>query len=246
MASTTAKPIIRAAAGPCPDTGCNSARAGPSALPKGFPRRVQNKSAWNGPALAPNESDYIMTLTDSHIQLLEAALSFFKGKLIRLHCPLPSTPVPRAGTHRNPDLRTKRLLADRFPGLGLDGGQVTREVFPLPGLDKRLDQVSQDIHSGRGFGLVRGLDPKKYSVEDLTLLHLGIQSHIADTQGRQDKKGNMLGWSCPRLAFACPSSNPCSVHIVADNSTAQKANHHRHSTAPIVRSCLFLSYRTAC
>lgn len=102
-----------------------------------------------------------------------------------------------------------------FKGLALGGDHVTRENFPLPALAERLAQVSRDIHSGRGFALVRGLDPKKYPVEDLTLLFLGIQSHIADTQGRQDKKGNML------------------VHIVADSSTEQKAQHHRHSTAAI-------------
>ncbi|ROT40076.1 taurine catabolism dioxygenase TauD [Sodiomyces alkalinus F11] len=102
-----------------------------------------------------------------------------------------------------------------FKGLDLDGGHVTRHSFPLPILSKKLSQVAQDIYSGRGFALIRGLKPENYSVEDLTLLYLGIQVHIADQQGRQDKRGNML------------------VHIVADDSTAQKAEHHRHSTSAI-------------
>jgi hypothetical protein len=78
-----------------------------------------------------------------------------------------------------------------------------------------LDRVRQDVHQGKGFGVIRGLDPQKYSVEDLTVLYLGIQSYIASCHGRQDRKGNML------------------VHIVADNSSKLKAGHHRHSTSPI-------------
>lgn len=41
--------------------------------------------------------------------------------------------------------------------------------------------------------MVRGFDPRKYSVEDLAMLHLGVQTYVANQQGRQDRKGNMLG-----------------------------------------------------
>jgi len=43
--------------------------------------------------------------------------------------------------------------------------------------------------------VIRGLDPKDFTVEDLTVVRLGLQSYIADLQGRQDHKGNMLGTS---------------------------------------------------
>ncbi|KAL4730492.1 hypothetical protein ACLX1H_002528 [Fusarium chlamydosporum] len=102
-----------------------------------------------------------------------------------------------------------------FKALGLDGDCVSRDNFPLPTLGSRLGRIRQDIHQGKGFGVVRGLDPQKYSVEDLTVLYLGIQSYIANCHGRQDRKGNML------------------VHIVADSSSKLKAGHHRHSTSPI-------------
>ncbi|PFH55786.1 hypothetical protein XA68_17618 [Ophiocordyceps unilateralis] len=102
-----------------------------------------------------------------------------------------------------------------FKALGLDGDLISRKNFPLPRLGPRLDQLRREVHQGRGFGLIRGLDPRKYSVEDLTMLYLGIQSHIANRQGRQDSNGNML------------------VHIVADSSSEAKAVHHRHSTKSI-------------
>ncbi|PHH74291.1 hypothetical protein CDD83_4593 [Cordyceps sp. RAO-2017] len=113
------------------------------------------------------------------------------------------------------DLREVEQALDQFKSLGLDGDLISRENFPLPSLGPRLEQLRWDVHHGRGFSLIRGLDPQRYSVEDLTMLYLGIQSYIANRQGRQDSKGNML------------------VHIVADNSSKDKAAHHRHSTAPI-------------
>ncbi|KND95038.1 hypothetical protein TOPH_00091 [Tolypocladium ophioglossoides CBS 100239] len=112
-------------------------------------------------------------------------------------------------------VREAEQALERFKKLGLDGDLITRENFPLPNLGLKLNQLRRDIHEGRGFGLIRGLNPRKYSVEDLAMLHLGIQVHVANRQGRQDKKGNML------------------VHIVADDSSREKSTHHRHSTAPI-------------
>ncbi|KAK7425641.1 hypothetical protein QQZ08_007857 [Neonectria magnoliae] len=118
-------------------------------------------------------------------------------------------------TLTEPELHEAENALMHFKALGLDGDLVSRDNFPLPTLGPRLDQIRRDVHDGKGFGVIRGLDPQKYSVEDLTVLYLGIQSYIANRHGRQDKKGNML------------------VHIVADNSSVLKAGHHRHSTSPI-------------
>jgi len=77
--------------------------------------------------------------------------------------------------------------------LELDGNLVNQENFPLPTLGAKLRALSLDIHSGRGFHVIRGLNPDDYSVEDLTIIWLGVQSYIADQFGRQDDRGNMLG-----------------------------------------------------
>ncbi|CAF3551505.1 unnamed protein product [Fusarium graminearum] len=149
----------------------------PARIPEGWPKRLAVPMAWSGTQFK-DETEYILTLSELHVQELEEALQKFKA-------------------------------------LGLDGDCVSRDNFPLPTLQPLLDGVRQDVHQGKGFGVIRGLDPKKYSVEDLTVLYLGIQSYIASGHGRQDRKGNML------------------VHIVADNSSKLKAGHHRHSTSPI-------------
>jgi hypothetical protein len=86
-------------------------------------------------------------------------------------------------------------LTDHLIGLELDGDAVCRDNFPVPRLSAKLDQVRQDVYNGRGFAVIRGIDPLQHSVEDLTIIYLGIQSYVANLQGRQDKKGNMLGKS---------------------------------------------------
>lgn len=94
------------------------------------------------------------------------------------------------------------------------------------------------MYDGKGFCVVRGIDPNAYAVEDLTLVYLGVQSYIADQRGRQDKRGNMLGMSLSQLNMEnilwMLMSPALLVHIVADNSTKVRGDHHRHSTKSIV------------
>jgi hypothetical protein len=78
-------------------------------------------------------------------------------------------------------------------GLQLDGDSLNPENFPLPNLGLKLKVLSLDVHRGKGFCVVRGVDPKRYTVEDLTLVYLAVQAYIAKQRGRQDKRGNMLG-----------------------------------------------------
>ncbi|KAI1190656.1 hypothetical protein F5B17DRAFT_49775 [Nemania serpens] len=104
---------------------------------------------------------------------------------------------------------------DDFKAQELDGNLVHQDNFPLPTLGPKLRAVADDIYNGKGFHVIRGLDPNDYSVEDLAIIQLGIQAYIADQCGRQDHRGNML------------------VHIVADNSSEIKLGHHRHSTSAI-------------
>ncbi|KAK4231804.1 hypothetical protein QBC38DRAFT_451036 [Podospora fimiseda] len=103
-----------------------------------------------------------------------------------------------------------------FKTLGDDGDAIKPSNFPLPTLGLKLADLSRDIHEGQGVAVIRGLNPASFPVEDLTMIYLGVSSYIAEQRGRQDKRGNMLGF-----------------HIVADNSTKQAAEHHRHSTKEI-------------
>jgi hypothetical protein len=76
--------------------------------------------------------------------------------------------------------------------LCLDGDEVRQCNFPLPKLAPQLAQCAKTIHEGRGFFVLRGLDQLNYSVEDSTIIYLGIASYIADKRGLQDKNGTVL------------------------------------------------------
>lgn len=83
---------------------------------------------------------------------------------------------------------------DHFKGLDgdLTPDDVNQTTFPLPNLAPRLHEVARTIHFGRGFVILRGLNPDKYSDMDNLYLYLGITSYIAETRGRQDFDGRML------------------------------------------------------
>ncbi|KAK4234547.1 hypothetical protein C8A03DRAFT_47141 [Achaetomium macrosporum] len=78
-----------------------------------------------------------------------------------------------------------------LPGnLGPD--DVNPTTFPLPNLSSRLVEASEIIHEGRGFVVLRGLQPDKYSNFDNILLYPGVTSYIAKKRGLQDFDGRMI------------------------------------------------------
>ncbi|KAK3320449.1 hypothetical protein B0T19DRAFT_387052 [Cercophora scortea] len=81
---------------------------------------------------------------------------------------------------------------EHFCALGLYGNEVSPINFPLPTLGPKLIGISLDIHRGKGFAVIRGLDPEAYSAEDNALIFLGISSYIAGKRGRQDEDGSMM------------------------------------------------------
>ncbi|KAI0097587.1 hypothetical protein GGR51DRAFT_467234 [Nemania sp. FL0031] len=92
----------------------------------------------------------------------------------------------------------------------LDGDLVDCDNFPLPQLGPRLRDLSLGLHNARGFFLLRGIDQDKYSVEEMTVIFLGIQSYVAAKRGRQDELGNMLVHIIPRSSQS--SSNHLPEH----------------------------------
>jgi hypothetical protein len=69
---------------------------------------------------------------------------------------------------------------------------MSRETFPLPTLGERLLELGKSLYNGRGFFVIRGLDPTRYSSEDNVTLYVGMSCWIAEKRGRQDEHNNML------------------------------------------------------
>lgn len=65
-------------------------------------------------------------------------------------------------------------------------GRITRETFPLKALHIQLRDISQELHNGHGFKVVRGIPVEKYTREENVIIYAGISSHIATIRGRQD------------------------------------------------------------
>ena len=74
----------------------------------------------------------------------------------------------------------------------MDLSNVNKATFPLPRLGSDLETLSSCVHEGRGFFVLRGLDPTLLSKEDNVVLYLGVSSYIAERRGRQNQDGMML------------------------------------------------------
>lgn len=127
---------------------------------------------WTAADFAAPES-YTRCLGPRHIQELEAGLRGFKHGGFS-PCYSPSSRL--TGTDH-----------------GLDYDGVSRRSFPVPGLASLLARTAETLHEGCGFSVIRGIDASRYSVQDSTIIYLGLASHVADKRGLQDRKGNVLG-----------------------------------------------------
>lgn len=85
-----------------------------------------------------------------------------------------------------------RAAVRHFNSLGLYGSEVSPSTFPLPTLGRKLLRLASDLHCGKGFAAIRGLNPGNFSAEDNVIVFLGISSYIGAQRGRQDEEGNML------------------------------------------------------
>jgi hypothetical protein len=73
---------------------------------------------------------------------------------------------------------------------GLDWVDITREDFPLPRFSAELAGIAQELETGRGMILLRGL-PLRYSPDDLRMVYWGIGAHLG-TAVSQGGRGEVL------------------------------------------------------
>lgn len=144
-------------------------------LPRGLPTYLDGAFAWSGSG-SEQADFYHLLLDEDDVREVENAVEAFKGA-----CPGPFTVYPYPPQD---DLQYKELE--------MNGDDVSRELFPLPRLESRLDKCALEIHHGAGWCVIRGIDPCRYSVEDNAIIYLGISSYIGGKRGLQDAKGSML------------------------------------------------------
>ncbi|KPM45634.1 hypothetical protein AK830_g919 [Neonectria ditissima] len=80
----------------------------------------------------------------------------------------------------------------QFKDSGLHVRDINRDNFPLPTLGSPLDDMSEDLHNGKGFVIIRGLDSPTFSGDYDTIAFLGLSAYVAPQHGRQDQDGSMI------------------------------------------------------
>lgn len=82
-----------------------------------------------------------------------------------------------------------RALAER----GLDLARLTAADFPLPAFGPRLAEIQRgEVLNGRGFVVLRGLDPERFSRRGNAALFLGLGAHLGALRP-QNAAGHILG-----------------------------------------------------
>ena len=79
----------------------------------------------------------------------------------------------------------------RIKRQGLRLGGFGKDEFGLPKLHEMVAEIREDIVSGKGFALIRGLNVDDYSVEDLELIYWGIGTYLGSGLG-QNANGDLL------------------------------------------------------
>ncbi|KAI1138427.1 Clavaminate synthase-like protein [Hypoxylon sp. FL0543] len=105
----------------------------------------------------------------------------------------------------------KKGLQD-FYALELDGDEVNQERFPLPSLQSQLDQYALEVHRGGGICIIRGLNPKWFSIEDNIIILLGLAGYIGDQRGVQNSKGDMLSHVTESKSWTVPQDRRHGIH----------------------------------
>lgn len=75
---------------------------------------------------------------------------------------------------------------------GLGPLEFTKYDFPLPTLGPKLIDLLDDIEYGRGFVMLRGIDPTRYDLETLKILYWGLGTHLGQIIS-QNSYGDLLG-----------------------------------------------------
>lgn len=84
------------------------------------------------------------------------------------------------------DLEEVENALQHFKSLDKPLGYISQKTFPLPNLHQKLRDISNEIHNGFGFKVLRGLPVATHDRKDIITIYAGIASHIAPVRGRQD------------------------------------------------------------
>jgi hypothetical protein len=122
------------------------------------------------------------------------------------------------------------IAGRRLAQTNVDWQNMRREDFPLPGLERRLGHVLDEVLAGRGFVLLRGLPVKRWGPRLAAVAFLGLGLHWGSLRS-QDKDGHVLG----HVQDLGLSSQDPNVRIY---QTKERQNYHTDSADVVGLLCL--------
>ncbi|CAA7269759.1 unnamed protein product [Cyclocybe aegerita] len=76
-----------------------------------------------------------------------------------------------------------------FKGQNKPLGYLSPSTFPLPTLGPILKDLSHELHTGRGFFVVKTIPVDAYTREENTIIYAGVSSYVGPLRGVQDLDG---------------------------------------------------------
>ncbi|WIA22176.1 hypothetical protein OEZ85_004510 [Tetradesmus obliquus] len=125
---------------------------------------VEGPEAWYGRDYQHNIDQWAITLSETHIAELDAAIERV----------LANKTITQEGNYLH-------LI-----------NSVTKEDFPLETLGPILKEVQQEVLRGRGFALLRGLPVERWSRQQTLIAYWGIGLHWGNLR-RQNEKAHLIG-----------------------------------------------------
>lgn len=125
-----------------------------------------------------------------------------------------------------------------FQALNTPWGHINQDTFPLPTLHPILRSLSSEIHTGRGFVVLRGLDIDRYSREENIIIYAGVSSHIGNIRGRQQDRRFEDGHSSVLSHIKDLSHTADKGKIGAPSNTADKQVFHTDAGDIVSLLCL--------
>ncbi|CAG8069265.1 unnamed protein product [Penicillium nalgiovense] len=125
-----------------------------------------------------------------------------------------------------------------FKALNLSLGHINQSTFPLPTLRPVLRDLSKEIHTGRGFVVLRGLRIDDYSREDNIIIYAGVSAHIGNIRGRQ-QEARLADGSSPVISHIKDLTRNTEKNLIgAPSNTADKQVFHTDAGDIISLLCL--------
>ena len=90
------------------------------------------------------------------------------------------------------DIRDIESATNHFQSLEQDIGTISKETFPLHSFDDHLRSLKDNILSGVGVEVIRGLPIERYSQKYAATIFCGIGAHLGKARS-QNAQGHILG-----------------------------------------------------